>query len=628
MPARRRAAYRIRVLVAVVVGLSLTLYFGQYLTAPPNSIDGALLLGYLHSVAEGERLHFDFFDYYGPFVYSIVSAFYAAAGKAAIGVNVYILLLKVASVGVAYVFAQRLAGRFYGAIAAVLVTALLGQPLVLLQAPYAAHLCFPVMLVTWLLLLLPAEQKRSWHLPAAGALTAFLLWTKVTQGAFTLAGALFHLFYFDREPTGSAGQSFEQKRAPASRALEVAGLVAYAAVFRMFISEHYGALYFWYLTLPLGLVLAAAAHRIFAERHERPPLTTRVKRTALYLLVTLAAWLAVWLAYFGPSEGTRYLAEQVRVLSRLNEARPFPAIGEPGTFGNFTRYYFPQLPWLVSLGFAAWLLLRTRPDRANKNPDAEASCAGAFALLTTNTFVIYARSDEAHLFVATVPASVVLCILVERLEQLALRDRSVRPQGGDRKRDRRGRLIVRAGFAAICCIAALSLVSIPRLEQYALGTSDWGSPRLRHLRYHSPDSVIFGTRTPERQLDIGTDAAARQLDALTQPGEEVLVLGRNQLLNFASDTRPVGGRYRHLFYLLREGVLDRKTFTELVPRSVLERLYEDPPRIMVDEIENRELVSALPELRDVLLRAGYRRTGEWGIFRFYERARPRRPAAR
>ena len=621
MTLRPRSDQRTTVFAFLAAVLLLIVYFGQHVTAPPNGGDGALMLSYVDSVSRGERLHFDFFDYYGVLAYPPASAFYAAAGEKVIGVHVYMLLLKLLSAGAAYLFTRRLASTFYAVASAVLVAALVGQRLPQLQIPYAAYLCFPVVLLVWVILTVPQKSNRSAYIGLAGALTGLLLWTKVTEGAFLLAGGLFHLFYLYREPgTGQSARraatanetrpavpSLSLARRRATLALEMAGLVAYATLFHLFIREHYGFLYFLYLSVPLGLALAAAAHAMLTRSQERPPLGARAKHAVYYFFATFAVWLAIWLIYFGPVEGTAYLGEQARVLSRLKYAAPFPPIGREGDLGPFNRYFWPQLPWVATAAFAIWLVLRARAPRAAASAASDASCAGAFTLLALHTFIIYARSDEIHLLFATLPAVPVVCILAARLEQLV-------PSDPRRK-------MLRVLFAGMTALGVLSIVSVPRASHYALGESNWGSPRLEHLRYHDPNTFVHGIDVPVRQLDIDTDAAARHLDALTEPGEEVLVLGRNHLVYFASETRTVGGRYRHLFYLLREGALDPQGLTELVPASVLERLYRDPPRVMVGELDRRELADSLPELQKAIPRAGYKLVGKWGVFRLYQRDR-------
>jgi hypothetical protein len=157
-------------------------------------------------------------------------------------------------------------------------------------------------------------------------------------------------------------------------------------------------------------------------------------------------------------------------------------------------------------------------------------------------------------------------------------------------------------------------LSVPERRDYAWGAGDWGSPRLAHLRYHPSGD--------ERDLDVQTDQTARLVASMTTPGEAVLVLGRSELVNYASGTEPVGGYYRHYFYLLRTGILDRRRFLELVPSGTLRTLYDDPPRVLVDQADSGHLAAALPDIAAAISRHRYRLIAKRGVFRVYERPRP------
>jgi hypothetical protein len=369
----------------------LAAYLAQHVTAPPNSSEGGTMLGYVHAIARGARVHFDFFDYYGPLGWALPSAFYGAAGETVVGVRIYMLLLKLTSVALTYAFVGRLCGRRLAAgLATLLTAALVGQSWPAFQIPYAGHLAYPVVLGAWLLLLVPGD-RRPRHWMVAGTVTAAIVWIKVTEGAFVLAGGLFHLLYFRRFP----GDGEASRSAAARRRLALWLLVVYWAVFHVFVAAHFGWAYFIYLSLPLLIALGWARRGILDEPERlRPALSA----ATTYGVSACVAWVIIGSVTFGPVELWRYIVGQATTLVRLEHAVPFPTLGHYGTLGNFTRFCFPLLPILVTIVFTRrWILYR---ERARLDaPDAIS--AGVFAMTTFHTFVIYARSDEVHLRISS-----------------------------------------------------------------------------------------------------------------------------------------------------------------------------------------------------------------------------------
>jgi hypothetical protein len=106
---------------------------------------------------------------------------------------------------------------------------------------------------------------------------------------------------------------------------------------------------------------------------------------------------------------------------------------------------------------------------------------------------------------------------------------------------------------------------------------------------------------------------------LTEPGEEVLVLSGAQLVNYASNTRPAGGKYSHFFYMVQVGLLDRKAFLELMPASDFEALLRNPPRVVVLHDGDERILNTLPELLNAIVAKNYRRVGQWGYLSVYLR---------
>jgi len=111
----------------------------------------------------------------------------------------------------------------------------------------------------------------------------------------------------------------------------------------------------------------------------------------------------------------------------------------------------------------------------------------------------------------------------------------------------------------------------------------------------------------------------RGLAQLAGDGEEVLVMSRSQLINFASHTQPAGGRYIHLLFLLRSGLMLPKDFRELVPKRDLDKLTVDPPRVIVTEFGDTLLMDALPELRRSVESGTYVIAAKSALFRVYVR---------
>jgi hypothetical protein len=181
---------------------------------------------------------------------------------------------------------------------------------------------------------------------------------------------------------------------------------------------------------------------------------------------------------------------------------------------------------------------------------------------------------------------------------------------------------VRIGTGAVTVLAAVTLFSPPAVQDFYFTEGEWTSPRLAYLRQHNERD----TRAAElrvswtyREWDEFIDLIALKLNHLTVPGEEVLVLGGTQLLNYASGTMPAGGKYSHLFYLLRCGLLNRESFLELMPEETLDRLLRDPPRIVVTEDGDDAVLAAIPELLQGFKRARYEFVSNAGPFAIYSR---------
>jgi hypothetical protein len=498
--------------------------------------------------------------------------------------------------------------RFYAVLGALTVTVLVGLPWPFFQIPYAPHLTFPMMLGVWLLVF-PVTLAAGWvRLAGAGVITGLLLWTKVNTGAYVLAGVAVYLACW--APQGEVAERASSRLSEALlRAVQGTGLLVVLVGFHWFLLAHLNALYFVYLSLPL-LVASAWTGRHVSEawragRSAKPQL----RAAAVYVASTLLVSALVFVAYFGLEGGKAYVVEQLSVLSRFHYEAALLMPGAKGQYRGFNEYFWPQLPWLTTLTALYWLLTR-RQRRAES--DAEARLAGLFIAGTLYGFVIYARGDESHLVQGVLGSAVVLFAMLAVIDSEARVHDSKRSMG-------------RWMLGAVTLLAAATLFARPRSIDFDLTFGDWANPRLSYLRYHTAADA----RAQELRLDMDyddwdsyIDATAQKVDELTRDGEEVLVMSPAQLINYASNTEPAGGKYSHFFFLLRCGLLDRAAFYELMPKESVRRLLSSPPRVVVWQGDDRAIVEKLPELDSALRRARYRHVSRVGPFAIWVRDTP------
>jgi hypothetical protein len=593
-------------LVAVVV------YFLSYLTAAPNSAEGAVMIDYVHRTSNGERVFFDFFDYYGPINWWVPSRFYLLAGQKEIGVRVYLVILKVVTVVAAYALVRRLADVLYALLAAVVVAALVGQPWTFFQIPYAPHLTLPFILVAWLLVLPPLGERPSLRIAGAALATATTLWIKVSAGAFLFVGVAFYFLYWLPAGAGSRARSPRGGSTieTSFRLAELAGLGALLIVFHAFMWKHVSVFYLVSSSLPLVVVCAWTSREVIERWRTGEPIAPRVRAASAYAASTVALWAAFLLAYFGRSSRP-YLVEQFRTFQRLRLETPFSTLGMEGEHHGFARWHWAELPWLVTVAGVGWLFLRfgrVGNGTAKPAPAADATIAGLWAMSSIHSFVTYPRSDDSHLVQAVVPAAPVLFVLLFHLEGWLSSSRALS--------------FARRALVGAAVLYASTIITLPPRSAFAMTFGDWKSPRLRYLTYHSHgnsdlgDGVFAGKSYAEWDSDL--DQAAQTIDSLAGDGEEVLVLGRAQILNYASNTKPFGGRYSHFFHLARYRLLDAKGFRELVPADAMARLTRTPPRLFVLDGDST-LVEAVPEIGASLARGRYLMVGRSGPIRVYQR---------
>lgn len=590
-----------------VVGWALVVaYLAQYVKAPPNSTEGGVVFNYVDRIASGQRVYVDLFDYYGPVTWYLPSLFYLLGKKTVIGIRIYLLLVKLVTVWIGHGLVRRFAGTYWAVLAAATLTALVGLPWASAQVPYAAHLAIPLAMGTWWLVLSPERSSSVPRLTAAALMTAAAIWTKVTSGGFVLAGVAFYLFYWDRPPQENPAS---RRAIAVLRALQIGGLLVYALVFHAFVRAHLNLLFFLYLSLPLWGIVAFTALHVLDEWHDGTHIFARLRSTATYVALTMLFSTAYLFAYFGTAAKS-YLLDEIASLRVLRYEKPFPPIGVPGLYAGFNEWLWPELPLLTTITLLAAIIVGRRrktpsPDTRD-TPERERILAGLGAMVILEGFVIYSRAGEPQLIQAIVPSAAALFVFASHLECPSWRS-----------------IVWPRRVLAVAVVAGISTIfAVPLPGSYSFGVGQWGSPRLAGLPYHPPSVPYFTFHRPGERydmLDASLDSTARQLASLSREGETVLVLSETELLTYASETEPVGGRYSPLFYLLRAGMLDREGFLSLLPRASYRKLVDDPPRLVVSEDGKDVLLELLPELAASLRGKSYRVVGRHGFFTILQR---------
>jgi hypothetical protein len=300
-----------------------------------------------------------------------------------------------------------------------------------------------------------------------------------------------------------------------------------------------------------------------------------------------------------------YLTFQAELLARLHYAASPPPFGVPGVFIGFNEHGWTRLPWLLTALYAAYAW-QTRSRAATP---ADRAARTAFGLFALHQFVIFSRADEAHVYQAL--------LLVPAAAGLGLHalSRALLQAGPARLAPWPGRI-----GATLVCAFGLDLGSAPDLQAIAQ-TGDWGGPRMRGINYRPAANPYVRpaiTHMTERQEDAGVDQGARYMRAHLRPGDQVLSLNRNTLLEFAAGATPAGGRHAYLLYLLRNGFLARADFEALTPPGLMQRIRREPPVMLVSNVGGTELERAIPGL-DLWMLHHYRLIGMFGPLLLYER---------
>jgi len=229
-----------------------------------------------------------------------------------------------------------------------------------------------------------------------------------------------------------------------------------------------------------------------------------------------------------------------------------------------------------------------RKAKSQKNQNAssgsEIQPSGLWLFFAMHSFVIYPRSDEAHMFqsiIATVP---ILFLLLFHLEKLLVRRRLG---------------LFRISLTVAVALACSTLASVPTFEVFAYDRGDWYGDRLRYLKYRPKKLLGVGNTSftiSDHDWDVAMNRTSICVDMLTQDGEEVLVLTSNQLINYQSKTTPFGEGYRYLFYLMINDLLDRDTLESMVPKDTIYRIKHHPPRVIVSALNIQPMQRYYPEL--------------------------------
>jgi len=624
-PRTRAALWRTLTLVAALSLLGF--YLAQNWTLAPNNTDDGFILGYIHQMANGAKPHHDLIDAYGLFNWVFPVTFYKLAGQKVWGIRVWLVLLKIISVLLTYKLVSRLGGLLYGLLAAFWLTILLGQAWQSLQTAYAFLSVVPLVLAAWYVLVCAPFRKPSHNANMAAVLTTLAIWTKLNTGMFLLAGGLFtYLFWPMHAASGASAADPRRTHESAFSAwlwalskratsdwpgIQVAAVTAYAGLFYLFMHRYFNVMYFVYLLFPLLLVLGFTLHVARKSAVEENELRARFNAWGLLLTTTLVLSGLILFLYYGVRGSKQYVRELSGILSNIHYTNPFPPLGEPSLYVGFTENFWPQVPWLLTALFCVWLLTQKKAGKRTFGSDwpaKRAQVCALFLLAVLHSFVIYARSDETHIFQALLLVVPVLFVIIAQLEAFLS---SWRP-----KLRAPARIVI--WLAGVAYAATLAVR--PTLDAFDLTRGDYANPHLQYLRYRRYDSPYvrdFADEITDRDWDRLSDDAARYVDSVTDDNEEVLLLTAERLIHYNGNTRPVGGRYGFHFYLVSVGLLDRAGWEKIVPPSVIRSILSKPPRVIVSSMGNVPLIDDFVEFR-ALRNLRYVKTRQFRHIEVYE----------
>jgi len=582
--------------------LFIVFYLCQHINLAPNAADGALILEYIRMVAEGKRTYWDFIDLYGPFNWYLPALFFKAFGNKVIGIRIWLICLKLLSIGITYKIVKQSGSVFYALLAACVTMVLLGQPWQYLQTAYAFHTALPLTLLTFYIIVFEPFNKKILNLVFAGFLTALIIWTKLNSGVFFLAGGLFYYFYW--ASNNDQGECPEKKWVKSYQTILITGLIFYGLIFYLYISQYFNKIYFCYLLCPLLLIIVWTLLNILKKSYTKNSIKQGIKSWFFYLFFTSLFFILFSLCYFGWKNGILYWTEIYGILTHLDYMVPFRPLGMKGLYTGFNENYWLQLPWFATFLFCIWIVLQKYlPSKMifrKQWPTTKSKITGLFLLVSFCGFVIYSRSDETHVFQAILPTIPIIFFILFYLESFVVYKR----------------MQLTIPFRFIVFLTTILMIStigtIPSFQFFNMEKNIWNNESLSYLNLTTKKRYVY------HQSDLLTNNAAKYIDNITKNYTPVLVLSENQLLNYNSHTVPVGGRYQYLFYLLRSNLIDRKSFDFLVPKTVLNELLDNPPKIITDIHKHSPLLKKIPEFQ-TLLQNRYHLIKRFGHIFIYEK---------
>ncbi|HEY6560785.1 MAG TPA: glycosyltransferase family 39 protein [Polyangiaceae bacterium] len=592
-PTRLFPAMAIRIGVWTIVTALVAFYLGQNWRLAPNNTDDGLILDYIHQMSLGAMPHYDMIDAYGLFNWVFPVSFYQLAGQKVWGVRLWIVVLKLISVALAYRTVTRLTNRFYGILGALGLMVLLGQAWQSLQTAYAFLTVVPLVLAAWHVLL-SQPFRRQWANPlVAGVFTTLTIWTKLNTGLYLFAAGLFVLLCWLPwgESNDAAASPRVEKLRPLMKPIRIAGAVAYGIIFYAYVRAHFNFLYFVYLLGPLMLGLGWAVYTALKEPAAATPIRRHLQAWLIYFGSTVGLSLFILFGYYGVSGAEQYAREVAGILSSIHYHYPFPVIGRELLYVGFNENYWPQLNWLFTALFIVWLVLQRRfGERSfgSEWPKRRAQAGAIFLLGTLHSFSLYARSDETHIYQALLLVVPALFVFVFQLERFMRewRASAVAP--------------FRQGLAMVLAIYASTITVRPSMEPLRLWGGDYTNPRLQWMVYRPFINLYvrnFSMSIPDRDWDSLVDLAARYIDDSAYENEPILVQSAERFVHYASRTTSVGGRHAFHFYLISVRLLDRAGFDKVVPRQVILDIMNDPPRFIVTSGDTEPTVPDFPEFK-------------------------------
>jgi hypothetical protein len=584
-------------------------YLLQNLAMPFNhSSEEALLADILRAIHAGELPYRDFIDIYGPVNWILPSLVYGASGGKWIAIRASMVALQLGIAVLGYQLVRRLSSRFHAWLAGLMMVSLFGMAWFLHYAPYAFMLVYPMTLGIIWLLTRRDESNALERTVGAGILAGLAALTKLSSGAFLLAGGLFVCFFLLSPVTPIRCKDRASPSTPAQKkvfVVQIAGLMVFGLVFSLFIRPHYEWGYALHLSLPLMALLACTAleerdqMRIWTPETVLEQLHQRLRHSVLFAAACLGT-IVMGLLVIEPFGMLEPMVDGLAsVLSHVDYYTPFdsPVIGKP--LYRFDRAHWPVLPVLVAvLAVAAFLSCRKRSEHA-ADPTGHAvqrlQLLGFFAISVVAHHVIYPTGDLGHLLQSFVPWILLLPLCLFHLEQnFAGRTQQIL------------RAVVALGVVAWTGAILELPIDFERYRWRSQGHAGL-APEADFLKLRSdfPHLYDYGDFSrPQFQKDL--IRVSTYLKEQSWSEDRVWVLSPYFSIYFYSGLPMYGGHDRWLYYSMTHGRLSRDGFEAIRTVGEGSGPFEPLPRFIVDSpgAPSAALRGALPEL-DGLLRDLY-----------------------